>query len=60
MRLSAPKMGTFLICLVVGVLTIIAHFVSIPVIGSFLNSNSFWFLGGSFVLLLLSTILKGL
>ncbi len=60
MRLSAPKVVTFWICLIVGALTIVAHFVSIPVIGSFLNNNSFWFLGGSFVLLLLSTLLKGL
>lgn len=60
MRLSAPKAVIFWICFVVGIFTIVCHFVDIPVVGSFVNNNEFWFLGGSFVLLLLGNIFKGL
>ena len=60
MHLSAPKAWVFWVSFIVGVLTIVCHFVSIPVIGSFISSNEFWFLGGSFVLLLLGNIFKGL
>lgn len=60
MRLTPPKTAVFLITLIVAVLTIVCHFVSVPVVGSFIRANEFWFLAGSYVLLALSAIFKGL
>ena len=58
--MNPPKKVTFIICLVVFLVTVISHFVNIPVIGSFVNDNDFWFLAGSELLLLLACIFKGL
>lgn len=56
MKLSKPKNVTWWIALIVGVLGIIGHFVSIPVIGPY----SFWLVAAAFVLMILATFLKGL
>ena len=58
--MTPPKKWVFALCLIVGIVTIVAHFVSIPVVGGFIQNNEFWFLGGSLVLLLLSCLIKGL
>ncbi len=60
MKLSRPKTVTFVICLIVGLLTLIAHVISIPVIGSFLNRNEFFLMAGSWLLLTLAVLFKGL
>ena len=56
MQLSAPKQITWWIALVVGVVGVLAHLVTIPV----LSGLSFWLLVVAFVLLILATLLKDL
>jgi hypothetical protein len=56
MKLSAPKTITWWIAVVAGVLGLLGNFVSLPFVGGF----SFWLLALGFVLLALSTSLKGL
>lgn len=58
MKLNAPKFVTWLICLALIVLAILAHFGVLPV--AFIVANEFWFLAVGGVLLLLATLLKGL
>jgi uncharacterized membrane protein HdeD (DUF308 family) len=56
MKLSAPQKFTWWIALIVGVLGIIAHLVTVPV----LSGIAFWLVAAAFVLLILATYLKGL
>ncbi len=56
MKLSAPQKVTWWIALVVGLIGIIAHLVTIPVV----SGLSFWLVAVAFVLLVLATYLKGL
>jgi hypothetical protein len=55
MRLSAPKKATWWIAVIVGVVGILANFVTIPVLSGF----AFWLVVIGFVLLALGTYLKG-
>ena len=56
MKLSAPTQPVWLIAVIAGVLGLVGHFVSIPVV----TPNQFFFLAGGFVLLTLATMMKGL
>lgn len=56
MKLNAPKFVTWVIAVVFGVLGIAGHFVAIP----FVSEYSFWLETVGFVILALSTFLKGL
>ena len=56
MKLSAPKQITWWIALVVGVIGVLAHLVTIPVLSGF----AFWLVVVAFVLLILATLLKDL
>jgi len=56
MRLNAPKKIVWTIALIVGLVGIIAQLITIP----FLSSISFWIMGIAWLLLILSTVLKGL
>jgi len=56
MRLSAPQQITWWIALIVGVVGIIAHLVTIPVLSTF----AFWLVVVAFALLIVATLLKGL
>jgi hypothetical protein len=57
MKLTPPKMITFWIAVVLGVLGLIGALApSAPIIGAF----AFWFLFVGFVLLVLSLLIKGL
>ena len=58
MKFNAPKTLTWLICLVLIVVGILAKFNIIPV--AFIVANAFWFVAVGGVLLLLATMLKGL
>lgn len=55
MTLSAPTKPVWLIGVIAGVLGLVGHFVSIPVV----TPNQFFFVAGGFVVLALSTVLKG-
>ena len=55
MRLSAPKQNTWIVALVIGLLGILATFVTIPVLSGF----AFWLVVVAFVILVLSTALGG-
>lgn len=55
MRLNAPKKITWIIAVVLGVLGVLASFVTIP----FVSTYAFWFVTVAFVLLALATYLKG-
>jgi hypothetical protein len=56
MKLNAPKKLTWWIAVIVGVIGIVAHLVTIPVVSWF----AFWLVVVAFVLLALATYLKGL
>ena len=56
MRLNAPKKLTWWIAVIVGVIGIVAHLVTIPVVSGF----AFWLVVVAFVLLALAAYLKGL
>ena len=56
MRLSAPKQVVWWIAVILGVLGILATFISVP----FVSGNAFLFVAVAFVLLALATLLKGL
>ena len=56
MKLNAPKKITWIIAVVIGVVGIIAKFVTIPL----LSVYAFWLVVIAFVLLALATYLKGL
>ncbi len=56
MKLNAPKKNTWLVAVVIGVVGIIAKFVTIP----FISIYAFWLVVVAFVLLALATYLKGL
>jgi len=56
MHLNAPKKIVFLISVVVFLLGLIGSFVSIPIV----SGIALWLIVGSFVLLALGNILKGL
>jgi hypothetical protein len=56
MKLSAPKIITWWIALIIGVVGILAYLVTIPVLSGF----AFWLVVIAFVLLILATLLKDL
>ncbi len=56
MKLSAPKNGTFILALILGVLGIVANFVKIPVVSDY----NYWFVVAGYALLLLGSFFKGL
>jgi hypothetical protein len=56
MQLSAPKQITWWIALVVGVVGVLAHLVTIPV----LSGLAFWLVVVAFVLLLVAAFVPGL
>ena len=55
MRLNAPKQVVWIISVVLGVLGIVGKFTTI----AFLSANAFWLVTVGFVVLALSTVLKG-
>lgn len=56
MRINPPKMITFWIALIVGVLGILGNFVAIPVV----SGLAFWFVTVGFLLLVAGLLVKGL
>lgn len=56
MKTSAPKNITWWICLVLGVLGILATLVKIPVV----SGNEFWFVVVGLAIMLIATVTKGL
>jgi hypothetical protein len=56
MKLSAPKVITWWIAVILGVIGILGSFVTIP----FVSTYAFWFVVVAFVLLVLATLLEGL
>lgn len=56
MKLSEPKVITFWIAVILGVVGIIASLVTIPVLSGF----AFWLVVAGFVVLVLGNLLKGL
>ena len=56
MKLSAPKVITWWIAVILGVLGILGQLTAIP----FVSENAFWFVAIAFILLVLATFLKDL
>ena len=56
MKLSAPKVITWWIAVIVGVLGILGSFTNIQ----FVSANAFWFVAIAFVLLAVATYFKDL
>ncbi len=56
MKPSAPKKNLWIIALIVGILGIVAHFVSIPNVSQY----SVWLIIVGFVLLVVGTSFKGI
>jgi hypothetical protein len=59
MKLSAPKMITWVVALVVGVIGILIHVGSLSIVAVPFGLG-FWLVVVAFVLLLLATFMKGL
>jgi len=55
-KLSAPKVITWVIAVIIGVVGIVAHLVTIQV----LSGYSFWLVAVAFVLLAIATLFKGI
>ena len=56
MRLNAPKKNIWWISVILGALGFLGAIISIP----FVTAYAFWFMTVGFVLLALSTVLKGM
>lgn len=56
MKLSEPKVITFIIAVVLGLLALLSMAIAIPVI----SANAFWVLFIGFLLLVLGNLFKGL
>lgn len=56
MRLNAPTKNFWWISVILAILSVLARIIVIP----FVTVNAFWFLLVGFVLLCLSTVLKGM
>jgi len=56
MKLTLPKVITFWIAVILGVLGFLGTFMTIPLVSAY----SFWFLFVGFVLLVLGLLIKGL
>jgi hypothetical protein len=56
MKLNAPTRITWFVSLILGLLSLLSYFVAIP----FVTVNMYWFMGLGWLLLVLSTLLKGL
>ena len=56
MKLSAPKMYTFVVAVVLGVLGVLGRYVSIP----FVTKYDFWFVVLGLVVLVLGTLVDNL
>ncbi len=54
--MNAPRKVTYLIALIIGVLGIVASFISIP----FVSAYAFWFVVVGYVVLLVACLIKGL
>ena len=57
MTLSSPKMITWVIALILGIVGILANLVALPVVSATLG---FWLLVIAFLLLLVASVVKGL
>lgn len=57
MTLSSPKMITWVIALVLGVIGILANLVALPIVSA---AFGFWLLVIAFLLLLVASVVKGL
>jgi hypothetical protein len=55
MRLNAPKKVVWFLTLILAIISIIAYFVTIPVV----TSITFWVMVAAWLLLFLATALKG-
>ena len=60
MKLSAPKQMTWWIALIVGVVGIVLHLISLPVLAVVPFGLGFWLVAIAFVVLLVATYLPGL
>ncbi len=56
MKLTPPKVITFWIALILGVLGFLGALITIPLVSTY----AFWFLFAGFVLLVLALLVKGL
>lgn len=56
MKLNAPTQNFWWVSVIVGVLGVLAQFITIP----FITAYAFWFVTVALVLLVLSTVLKGM
>jgi hypothetical protein len=56
MKLSEPKVVTFIIALVIAILAVLGAFIKIP----FITGYTFWVFLAAFILLALGNLIKGL
>ncbi len=56
MKLNAPTKNFWWISVILAVVAVVGQFVAIP----FVSVNAFWFVTVGFILLALSTVLKGM
>jgi hypothetical protein len=56
MKLSAPNRVSWIISLILGLLSLLSYFSVVP----FVTAHLFWFMAAGWLLLLLATVMKGL
>lgn len=58
MRLSPPRMLTFIVSLVLAVLAVASLYVHVPAISAFVTAHRFWILVAAYVILALGVLLR--
>ncbi len=60
MPLTAPRILTFVVSLVLALLAVASLYTRIPQIGHFVDGHRFWMMAAAYVVLVLGVLLRGL
>lgn len=60
MQLTAPRILTFIVSIVLAVLAIASLYARIPTVGHFVNTHRFWMMVAAYVVLALGVLMRGL
>lgn len=60
MQLTAPRILTFIVSLILAVLAIASLYTRLPTIGAWVGSHRFWMMVAAYVVLMLGVVMRGL